>query len=209
MHDGEAEAESTRFERSTDPVIEPGASRDTDDDDRAVETALEERVAALERAVTERDPARDESETPLDEQRAARRDDVADRLAELHERIDELDAAVQALRGYASGVRAVNEEVERRADLALATARTAASEGEKIGATAEPEVDPDPAGDAADQGTQLAEDRTVEAALPDQPAVAAAVPDATETDTDRAPSENDGRSGGIAPGVVDRLRDAL
>jgi TolA-binding protein len=63
------------------------------------------RLAAVERAVS--------GEEPLER---------TDRLDELEVRIDELEAAVQALRGYVGSVRAVNEDVERRADRALRTA---------------------------------------------------------------------------------------
>lgn len=41
-------------------------------------------------------------------------------LAALRDRVDELDAAVQAIRGLLGEVRAVDRDVERRADLALA-----------------------------------------------------------------------------------------
>ena len=78
---------------------------------------LEERVAALERTITDGhadgglpDAAR--MDARLDELEATV-DDVDDRLAEL-------DAAVQALRGFAGGVRAVDEAVEQRADAAVA-----------------------------------------------------------------------------------------
>ncbi|MFC6951701.1 DUF7310 family coiled-coil domain-containing protein [Halorubellus litoreus] len=43
-------------------------------------------------------------------------------VAALADRVAELEAAVQALRGYAGSVRAVNDRVEERADAAVATA---------------------------------------------------------------------------------------
>ena len=52
----------------------------------------------------------------------ARIADVEDRLEAIESRLDDLDGAVQAVRGYAGAVRAVNQSVERRADLALAKA---------------------------------------------------------------------------------------
>lgn len=78
---------------------------------------LEERVAALERTVTDSHadaglPDAGRMDARLDELEAAV-DDVDDRVAEL-------DAAVQALRGFAGGVQAVDEAVERRADTAVA-----------------------------------------------------------------------------------------
>lgn len=41
-------------------------------------------------------------------------------LADAETRIDELESVTQALRGYVGNVRSVNEEVEQRADAALA-----------------------------------------------------------------------------------------
>ena len=78
---------------------------------------LEERVAALERTITDGHaddglPEVARMDASLDELEATV-DDVEDRVAEL-------DAAVQALRGFAGGVRAVDEAVERRADAAVA-----------------------------------------------------------------------------------------
>ncbi|WP_119817276.1 DUF7310 family coiled-coil domain-containing protein [Halalkaliarchaeum desulfuricum] len=49
-------------------------------------------------------------------------DGIADEIAKLESRVAELEAATEALRGYAGSVRSVDREVERRADLALATA---------------------------------------------------------------------------------------
>ncbi|WP_323674839.1 hypothetical protein [Halorubellus sp. PRR65] len=61
-------------------------------------------------------------------------------VAALADRVAELEAAVQALRGYAGSVRAVNDRVEERADAAVATAedcreRVAALERESAGST--------------------------------------------------------------------------
>jgi len=78
---------------------------------------LEERVAALERTITDGHaddglPDAGRMDVRLDELEATV-DDVDDRVAEL-------DAAVEALRGFAGGVQAVDEAVERRADAAVA-----------------------------------------------------------------------------------------
>lgn len=64
--------------------------------------SLERRLAAVERALAEDEPL-----------------ERADHLDDLEARVAELEAAVQALRGYVGSVRAVNEEVERRADRAF------------------------------------------------------------------------------------------
>jgi chromosome segregation ATPase len=82
-----------------------------------VET-LAERVSTVERAVTDGECEFPEATELSDvEGRLAA---VEDRLDELGERVDELDAATQAVRGYVGNVRSVNEDVEQRADTALA-----------------------------------------------------------------------------------------
>ena len=68
--------------------------------------SVERRLAAVERALSEEEPI----------ERADRLDDLTDRVAEL-------EAAVQAVRGYVGEVRAINEDVERRADRALRKAQ--------------------------------------------------------------------------------------
>jgi hypothetical protein len=80
--------------------------------------AIERRLSAVERAIADGDgdvPALAEAS---DRERRLRA--VEDRLAELDERVTELEAATQALRGYVGNVRSVNEDVEQRADAALA-----------------------------------------------------------------------------------------
>jgi uncharacterized coiled-coil protein SlyX len=91
---------------------------DTGSNDRL--PALDARLTALERAVTD-------GETDLhtlddSAKTDARLDELETRTSEIETRLDELDAAVQSLRGYVGAVRAVNREVERRADAALSVA---------------------------------------------------------------------------------------
>ena len=101
------------------------------------------RLDALERAVSEEEPIQ-----------------RADRIDELESRVAELEAAVQALRGYVGSVRAVNEEIELRADRALrkaeAVERTVAPEsvdaGDDPGTDADSNGDTDVNGDA-DRGS--------------------------------------------------------
>ena len=81
-------------------------------------SALESRLAAVERAVTD-------GETHLDDladaaELVARVDELESAVTTLDDRLAEVEAATRALRGYVGGVRAVNESVERRADAALA-----------------------------------------------------------------------------------------
>jgi hypothetical protein len=73
---------------------------------------LEERLAAVERAVRDGDGTAAVADESLRDRVAAVEDDVAD-----------LEAAVQAVRGYVGGVRHVNDEVEQRADAAMAKAQ--------------------------------------------------------------------------------------
>ncbi|WP_248897509.1 DUF7310 family coiled-coil domain-containing protein [Haloplanus halobius] len=78
---------------------------------------LDDRLDAVERAVTDGEavdglPEAARLRTRLDELETTV-DDFDDRLADL-------EAAVQALRGFAGGVRAVDESVERRANAAVA-----------------------------------------------------------------------------------------
>ena len=64
--------------------------------------SLSRRLDAVERALSEEEPL-----------------ERSDRLDDLETRVAELEAAVRAIRGYVGEVRAINEDVERRADRAL------------------------------------------------------------------------------------------
>lgn len=80
--------------------------------------AVDERLRAVERTLTG-----DDRSVPDLQGRAELTSSVADlteRMERIEDRLDELDAATQALRGYVGNVRAVNADVERRADAALA-----------------------------------------------------------------------------------------
>lgn len=85
-----------------------------------MDDALTERVEALERAVT--DGEHDLSALTTEADALERLDRLEDRYDGLDERTAELEAATQALRGYVGNLRAVNEEVQNRADVALAKA---------------------------------------------------------------------------------------
>jgi hypothetical protein len=78
---------------------------------------LEERVAALERTITD---GHADDGLPDAARMDARLDELEATVDDVEDRVAELDAAVQALRGFAGGVRAVDEAVERRADAAVA-----------------------------------------------------------------------------------------
>ncbi|MUV51248.1 hypothetical protein [Haloarcula sp. CBA1122] len=79
---------------------------------------LAERLRTVERAVTDGTTEFPEvTELAELESRVAT---VEQRIDDIDERTAELEAATQALRGYVGNIRAVNEDVEQRADAALA-----------------------------------------------------------------------------------------
>lgn len=92
---------------------------------------LAARLRAVERALTDGDVA------PADLSEPAAREERLDRLAarveELEGRLAEAEAGIEAVRGYVGSVRAVNREVERRADAALSAADTPAEDGVRPG----------------------------------------------------------------------------
>ncbi|SDM10825.1 hypothetical protein SAMN04487949_0878 [Halogranum gelatinilyticum] len=87
---------------------------------------LTERLDAVERALTDGETAVDDLSDAADVER--RLTELETRAETVDERLTELEAAVQAVRGYVGGVRAVNRDVERRADAALATAEAVAEQ---------------------------------------------------------------------------------
>ncbi|WP_340100826.1 DUF7310 family coiled-coil domain-containing protein [Salinibaculum salinum] len=109
-----------------------------------MDETLEDRLAALERALT--DDTHDLGALAADGEVATRVQTVESDIEELTERIDELEAATQALRGYVGNVRAVNEEVRERADLALETAERAVAESTERGPSESESTDSDPVG---------------------------------------------------------------
>lgn len=80
---------------------------------------LSARLDAVERRLTDGatlGECSDTTDADTEERLAA----LETRAADIDERVTELEAATQALRGYVGGVRAINRDVERRADAALA-----------------------------------------------------------------------------------------
>ncbi|WP_410765433.1 hypothetical protein [Haloferax sp. DFSO60] len=99
-------------------------SRDTDHSPAASPQpeTLSARLDAVERTLTGDDVAISSLEDAAAvESRLSNLETTAN---ELSERMDEVDAATQAVRGYLGGIRAVNEDVERRANAALAKAES-------------------------------------------------------------------------------------
>lgn len=81
---------------------------------------LHERLQAVERALTDGEGATADLSAPP--ARRERLDRLAERLDDLEGRLAEAEAGVEAVRGYVGSIRAVNQEVERRADAALSAA---------------------------------------------------------------------------------------
>ena len=195
---------------------------------------IESRLRAVERAVTGTDTR--PADVAAGAEAATERERLESRITDLEERVAELEAATQAVRGYVGSVRAVNREVERRADLALARATNANRESDTVDASGERDdrgegvafgADGQSAeGDATvnDSGGAVPSESALDAALPDDRAAAGGradgggVPDrgGGETSRDDAGSARgeretgrDGDDGAWATGALDRLRESL
>jgi chromosome segregation ATPase len=81
------------------------------------EQTVERRLAAVERAVDLGSQSESDHLTKTD----ASQESLKEQVTELERRVEELEAAVQAVRGFLGGIDAVNEEVESRANTAVAT----------------------------------------------------------------------------------------
>lgn len=198
--------ESREADRETDAGATP---RVTNDGEAAARTAgggsdervrFDERLRAVERAVTGTDAA--VADVADDAAATAERASLETRLTDLEARVEELEAATQALRGYAGSVRAVNREVERRADLALARA---SGGGERDG---------NGANDAGRHGDDADHRRgDVASAVPSESALDAAIPSGPRSDRgDGRRSEADASEtddGSWRAGALDRLRESL
>ncbi|KTG09718.1 hypothetical protein AUR64_08740 [Haloprofundus marisrubri] len=118
---------------------------------------LDTRLSAVERSAT----GDDSSVADLSDaaELDARLTAVEETDAEFDERLSELEAAVQALRGYVGGVRAVNRDVERRADAAIAAVESMERERSSSDAVAEivSEVDSDTSDDRGAKSTESSE----------------------------------------------------
>ena len=161
---------------------------------------LAERLAAVERAIAGDERTADgnvDGGSVGGEPEA-----VHDRLDEIEARVEELEAATQAVRGYAGAIRAVNRDVERRADLALA--RATETRGTSV----------DRHGDsrrADGNGADIPTDGAIEAAIPgDDPATTVTRrPETGGCGRGNDTADGDERGGSGATGAFERLRDAL
>ncbi|EMA65827.1 hypothetical protein C461_14041 [Halorubrum aidingense JCM 13560] len=205
--------ESREADRETGAGATPRVTNDGEAAARAADGGSDERVRfderlrAVERAVTGTDAA--VADVADDAAATAERASLETRLTDLESRVEELEAATQALRGYAGSVRAVNREVERRADLALARA---SGGGERDGDGAN---DAGRHGDDADRHGDDADHRRgdVASSVPSESALDAAVP------SGRGGGHDDGRrseadasetdDGSWRAGALGRLRESL
>lgn len=90
------------------------------------EEALEARVGAIERALTD---GHELADLPDGAALAARVEALEERADAVESRLDELEAASLAVRGYVGNIRAVNRDVERRVDAALAAVERLTDDG--------------------------------------------------------------------------------
>lgn len=79
---------------------------------------INERLRAVERALTDGD--HDVAALAASADLLDRVERLETRVEALADRVDDLDASTQAVRGYVGNVRSVNDDVERRAEAALA-----------------------------------------------------------------------------------------
>lgn len=160
---------------------------------------IETRLRAVERAVTgnEARPA----DVADGATATAERERLESRLDDLEERVAELEAATQAVRGYVGAVRAVNREVERRADLALSRA-TAAERGSDAGVSDGVPATPD-RDTAGSQSERRDATATADGAVPSESALDAALPDDRPSSGDRRGGDGRNERGGSESGDED------
>ncbi|POG53589.1 DUF7310 family coiled-coil domain-containing protein [Haloferax marisrubri] len=191
------------------------ASRDPVAADRTADRTadLAARLAAVERTITDGDA----DFSSLEDLAAVERrvSELESSVESLTERLDEMDAATQAMRGYLGGVRAVNEDVERRANAALAKAESL--EAELVDETASPAPPQSadalaseaasPAGQAAGayDDSPRREETTVTAVRAGRDSHVAPDSRAGDSRNDATDSRDDSADRGLAA----RLRDAL
>lgn len=155
---------------------------------------IEDRLAAVERALTEADT--DLPELADDAELTKRVDELERELDAVDERIEELDAALQAVRGYVGSIRSVNEDVEARANAAVAGVESLEDRVDALEARNE-------------EGTTAERSAWTEPSA--DPSTDQTAPDAGPADGAAATAAAHGSDASDAddPGVVERLRDAL
>lgn len=184
---------------------------------------LTRRLEAVERAVTDGHADLASLHDAADAE--ARLAELERRLDEVDARLDELDATTQALRGYLGGVDGVAEDVERRAELALAKAEAVedavfeASDGLAVERVPSGAPEPERPGDrATGTGTETehgptrtgrrAEPEIPPGREPEPPAFGEEPSGRTDRSGDRA-TDTTGVAGDGGGSIVDRFREVL
>jgi chromosome segregation ATPase len=162
---------------------------------------VEERLDAVERALTGTDA--DLSSLAADAELVERVDRLAERVDAAEERLEELDAALQAVRGYVGNVRSVNDDVEQRANAAVAGVEALEARLDDI----EPDPRCPPSEGTRRQSQRDGNPASAEGRRDEWEVPAASEPRATADADERAAARTDESEGDS--GVVARLRDAL
>ncbi|MGQ3328567.1 DUF7310 family coiled-coil domain-containing protein [Halorubrum sp. FL23] len=184
----------------------PGETAERGDD------RVEERLRAVERALTETDDA--VADVTDEATATAERAELSKRLDDLEGRVEELEAATQAIRGYVGSVRAVNQSVERRADLALAKASENGGVAADDGATAsDGEVaNANEVGDTTGSGGLdggVPSETDLDTAVPADRRRGAGAGAPAEPGADRLETDEESADDSWGSGALDRLRDSL
>lgn len=209
-------ADSTRSTARRPAVAEPGETPSGTPSEASNRDRIEERLRAVERALT----GADDAVADLGDEASANaeREELSSRLDELEARVEELEAATQAIRGYVGSIRAVNQAVERRADLALAKASEngdGAAGDETMtgdGATANESSIGDATGDATADDSLAADvpsERDLDAAVPTDRRRGNGTGSAAEPAIDRPETDGENADDSWRDGALDRLRDSL
>jgi len=171
---------------------------------------LAERLRTVERAVT--DGTTEFPEVTELAELEARVDTVEQRVDDIDERTAELEAATQAIRGYVGNVRSVNDEVEQRADAALAaTDRLEVRLDEELGSQS---VSDPPATSAEQRRTATRQERPRSSDGHDHADTSATTGFAAEAQTDFSAitdggGPDNGESESTDTGVFGRIRALL
>ena len=166
---------------------------------------LDRRLRAVERALTdgEHDVAALEDAAAF----ANRLDAVEARTDDLEERTAELEAAVQAVRGYAGNIRSVNDEIESRADAALAAVDRIEARLDETG-TPTASGAPSRSRASSGEGRHGQTDSTIAASTgspeSDEYGIEMPPPDAESAPAGRADSEDEDEAS-----VIERVREVL
>lgn len=205
---------STRPQATDQPTASTQSKIDgqtrSDDRNRADRREIKERLRAVERALTGGEAS--VSDITTGATAAAEREAIESRLDDLESRVEELEAATQAIRGYVGSVRAVNREVERRADLALARASDNGGKAElnQHDVSSDGSTQRDDAIPTDESIEDVPSDSALNAALPQDRHHGEAAAGSTSDGVDRdVLDQADDNDGSWRDEALDRLRESL